>query len=64
MPTLLIWSTEDPALGRAQAVDTQKYVSGPYRFEVIEGVDHWIPEHAADRVNALLLEQLGECPVG
>ena len=64
VPTLLIWSTEDPALGRAQAVDTQKYVSGPYRFEVIEGVDHWIPEHAPDRVNTLLLEHLGAHPLG
>ena len=35
---------------------TEKYVEGPYRFEVIEGVSHWIPEEAADRLNELLRE--------
>jgi pimeloyl-ACP methyl ester carboxylesterase len=64
VPTLLVWSTEDPALGRAQAENSAKYVSGPYRFEVIEGVDHWLPEHAAERVNVLLLEQLQAYPIG
>ncbi len=64
VPTLLIWSTEDPALGRAQAEGSARYVKGPYRFEVIDGVDHWLPEHAAERVNALLLEQCGAYPVG
>ena len=63
VPTMLIWSTEDPALGLAQAAGTGTYVAAPYRFEVIEGVDHWVPEHAPDRVNALLLEQLGAHPV-
>ncbi len=63
VPTMLIWSTEDPALGLAQAAGTGKYVTARYRFEVIEGVDHWVPEHAPDRVNALLLEQLGAHPV-
>jgi pimeloyl-ACP methyl ester carboxylesterase len=60
----LVWSTEDPALARAQAEDSAKFVSGPYRFEVIEGVDHWLPEHAAERVTALLLEQFRAYPVG
>lgn len=59
VPTLLVWSTEDPALGLAQAAGSEQYVKAPYRFEVIEGVDHWVPEHAADRLNALLLEQFG-----
>ncbi len=63
VPTLLVWSTEDPALGRAQAADSQRYIAGPYRFEVIEGIDHWLPEHAPERVNALLLEQFRAHPV-
>jgi pimeloyl-ACP methyl ester carboxylesterase len=57
-PVLFIWSTEDPALGPASAYGTERHVAGPYRFEVIEGVDHWLPEHATERVNQLLLEQL------
>jgi len=56
MPTMFVWSTEDTALGREGAELTEKYVEGPYRFEIIEGVGHWIPEEAADRLNELLRE--------
>ncbi len=56
VPTLHVWSTEDPALGREGAEATADHVQGPYRFEVFDGVDHWIPDHAADRLNPLLLE--------
>jgi pimeloyl-ACP methyl ester carboxylesterase len=58
MPTLFVWSTEDPALGREGAEWTAEYVEGPYRFEVLEGVSHWIAEEAPDRLNVLLLEHL------
>jgi len=58
-PTLFVWSTEDPALGREGAEWTAEYVEGPYRFEVLEGVPHWIAEAAPDRLNALLLDHLG-----
>ena len=55
-PTLYVWSTEDAAFSRAAAEKTADYVSGPYRFEVLEGISHWIPEHAAERTTELLLE--------
>ena len=58
VPMLHVWSTEDPALGREGAEATADHVEGPYRFEVFEGVDHWIPEHAPDQLNRLLLEHL------
>lgn len=64
VPTLHVWSTEDPALGREGAEATADHVAGPYRFEVLEGVDHWIPEHAPDALNRLLLEHLGESDRG
>lgn len=57
-PTLYVWSTEDPALGPEAAEATAAAVEGPYRFEVLDGVDHWVPEHAADVVSALLVEHL------
>ena len=63
VPVLYIWSTGDPALGPEGAYGTARHVEGPYRFEVLEGVDHWIPEHAAETVNRLLLEQLAAYPV-
>ena len=57
-PTLHVWSTEDAALGPTAAHATGGHVDGPYRFEVLEGVSHWVPEQAADRLGALLLEHL------
>jgi pimeloyl-ACP methyl ester carboxylesterase len=59
VPTMFIWSTNDVALGATQARETEKYVAAPYEFHVLEGIDHWIPEHAADQVNQLLLDHLG-----
>lgn len=54
MPTMYVWSTADMALGREGAELTEKYVEGPYRFEVLEGVSHWVPEEAPDALNDLL----------
>jgi pimeloyl-ACP methyl ester carboxylesterase len=58
VPTLYVWSTGDFALGRTAAELTARYVSGPYRFEVLEGVSHWIPEEAPDEVVRLVLEHI------
>ena len=57
-PTMYVWSTEDPALGREAAEATAQFVEGPYRFEVLEGVGHWVAEQAPDRLNSLLLDHL------
>ena len=59
MPTMYVWSTYDPALGREAAEAAAGHVDGPYRFEVLEGVSHWIPEQAPGELNALLLAHLG-----
>ncbi|MCA9511998.1 MAG: alpha/beta hydrolase [Myxococcales bacterium] len=55
VPTLFVWSTEDPALGRDGAEWTAEHVTGPYRFVVVEGGPHWLPETHADEVSRLLL---------
>ena len=57
-PTLHVWSDGDHALGAAGAHATGGHVAGPYRFEVLSGVSHWVPEEAPDRLTALLLEHL------
>ena len=59
-PTLYVWSSEDVALGREAAEATGGFVEGPYRFEVLEGVDHWIAEHAPDSMARLVLEHVGQ----
>jgi pimeloyl-ACP methyl ester carboxylesterase len=58
IPTLYVWSDADPAIGPAGAHATEQHVTGPYRFVVLEGVGHWIPELAADRFNEELLGHL------
>ena len=63
VPTLYVWSTGDPALGREAAEWTRDYVECAYRFEILDGIDHWIPEHAADVVNERLLAHLAKHPV-
>jgi pimeloyl-ACP methyl ester carboxylesterase len=62
VPTLFVWSTLDPAISREAAEGCGHYMTGPFRFEVLEGVDHWIPELAADQLNGFLLEHLAAHP--
>jgi pimeloyl-ACP methyl ester carboxylesterase len=62
VPTLYVWSDGDPALGPDGAYATERYVTGPYRFVVLEGIGHWIPETAAERFNAELLAHLAAHP--
>jgi len=56
---MYVWSTYDPALGREAAEGTAAHAEGPYRFEVLEGVSHWIAEETPDTLNTLLLDHLG-----
>lgn len=58
VPTMFIWSNADAALGPDAAFMTAEFVTGPYRFEIIDRVNHWIPEVAPDEVSALLLDFL------
>ncbi|MDV8070440.1 alpha/beta fold hydrolase [Rhodococcus sp. IEGM 1366] len=58
VPTLHIWSDGDIVLGRKGAELTTRYVDGPYRFEVLRGVSHWIPDEAPQQLDRLLAEHL------
>jgi pimeloyl-ACP methyl ester carboxylesterase len=58
VPTMYVWSTGDAAIGRVAAEGTGAHVQGPYRFEVLEGVSHWVPETAPDQLSALLVGHL------
>jgi pimeloyl-ACP methyl ester carboxylesterase len=58
VPTLYVWSDGDPYLGPDAAAGTAAYVDAPYRFEVLEGVTHWIPEEAPEALGRLFLEHL------
>jgi pimeloyl-ACP methyl ester carboxylesterase len=58
VPTTYVWSTDDVALGRHAAEATSGFVTGPYRFEVLEGVSHWIPEMAPDAVVDAVMDRV------
>ncbi|WP_372476869.1 alpha/beta fold hydrolase [Gordonia liuliyuniae] len=46
IPTTMVWSDADSALGRDQAELSGRYAYGDYRFSVVTGVDHWVPQNA------------------
>jgi pimeloyl-ACP methyl ester carboxylesterase len=56
VPTLYVWSDQDIALLPKSAHNTARYVSGEYRFEVLSGVSHWIPDEQPDKLADLLLD--------
>jgi pimeloyl-ACP methyl ester carboxylesterase len=58
VPTLYVWSTEDVTVGSTAALATQAWVSGPYRFEMLEDISHWVPEEEPEIMTALIVDQL------
>lgn len=58
VPTLYVWSTEDVAFGSTAALDTENWVTGPYSFQMLEDVTHWIPEEVPQVLTALVVEHL------
>ncbi|HEX6488348.1 MAG TPA: alpha/beta hydrolase [Candidatus Dormibacteraeota bacterium] len=58
VPTLLIWGTDDIALGQRQAELTGEYLQGPYHFAPLTGASHWLQHDRPDAVSSLLLEHV------
>lgn len=58
VPTMYVWSTEDSAIGSTAALASEHYVTGPYRFEMMEDISHWIPEQAPEALTRLIMEHL------
>jgi pimeloyl-ACP methyl ester carboxylesterase len=58
-PTLGLWSSDDHYLVEEPMLRTAEHVTGPWRYERIEGAGHWMQLDAPERVNELLLEFLG-----
>jgi len=49
VPTTYVWGSDDPALGRAAAERTERYVASDYRFVELDA-GHWLPETRPQRV--------------
>jgi len=62
VPVLYVWGEADDTVGRVAAVGTRDFVSGPYRFESLPGVGHFVADQAPERVNELLLAHLTAHP--
>jgi pimeloyl-ACP methyl ester carboxylesterase len=52
--TLYVWSDGDRAIGPQGAALTPRFVAGPYTYEVLKGVSHWIPDEAPEQLGKLL----------
>ncbi len=63
VPTMYVWSDKDIALAEKPARNTVRYVTGDYRFEVLRGVSHWIPDECPDAAADLLLEWFAAHPI-
>ena len=59
VPSLYVWGDKDMALGETAALATERFVTGPYRFERLHGYSHWLLEEASETIKALLLSHLG-----
>ena len=64
IPTLFAWGDGDRFVSGAAAGLCGRYVSGPYRFEVLKGASHWLPEEAPERVGSLLAEHFTQAQAG
>lgn len=56
VPTLGVWSDRDTALAEDQMTASAAYVDGPWRYERLEGLSHWIPLEAPAELSRLVLE--------
>src|SRR5262249_44800760 len=58
VPTLYVWGDRDATVGPSAARWTADFVTGPFHFEVIPGVGHFVTDEAAEVVTRLLLSHL------
>lgn len=61
-PAMGIWSSGDLALTEEQMTGSAKHVTGPWRYERLDGLGHWPQLEAPQVVNALLLDFLSGRP--
>jgi len=58
VPTTLVWSTRDVAIGREGVDGTERWVDAPYELVVLEDVTHWIPTQAAEECAQAILARV------
>lgn len=63
VPTLYVWSDADKALLEKGARSSGRHVAAEYRFEILRGHSHWLPDECPDRIADLLLDWFGAHPI-
>jgi pimeloyl-ACP methyl ester carboxylesterase len=58
VPTLYVWGDRDATVGPSAARFTADFVTGPFRFEVLPGVGHFVTDEAPEAATHLLLSHL------
>jgi pimeloyl-ACP methyl ester carboxylesterase len=58
VPTMGMWSSGDIALTEQQMTGSAAFVTGPWRYERLDGPGHWMQLEAPDQVSDLLLSFL------
>lgn len=58
VPTTMVWSDGDVALGRVAVDRAGDIVDADYELVVLAGVSHWIPEHAPEALAEAILERV------
>ena len=58
VPTLYVWGSDDPWLGRGAAELTVHYIDAEYTFQVVPGASQWLPAEVPDEVIPLLLDHV------
>jgi pimeloyl-ACP methyl ester carboxylesterase len=58
VPTLYIWGDADATVGPSAARFTADFVSGPFRFEILPGIGHFVTDQAPEAVTRLLRSHL------
>lgn len=58
VPTLYLWGDADATVGPAAARYTADFVTGPFRFEVLPGIGHFVTDQDPAAVTRALLSHL------
>ena len=55
IPVLGIWSTDDLALAEDQMIRSAAYVDATWQYERFDGIGHWIPLDAPEKLSDVLI---------
>lgn len=60
VPVMGVWSSGDRFLAEGQMRDSARFVDAPFRYERIEGANHWLQLSGAEQFNRVLLDYLAQ----